>query len=71
MVDRKVDWEYLALAFFATLIIMSSIFYLGNALNEKKVDNLRTDIKEIETQQRSYSLGLQLADSVEQQKCET
>lgn len=70
MVNRKVDWEYLVLAFFATLLIMSSILYLGTGLSDHKVNSLREDVKQIEVEQRSHSLGLQFAESVEGQKCE-
>lgn len=70
MVDRKVDWEYLVLAFFVTVILMTGIFYLGTGLDKYKVDSLRKDVKQIEVEQRSHSLGLQLAESVEGQKCE-
>jgi hypothetical protein len=70
MVDRKVDWEYLVLAFFVTVIIMTGVFYLGNGLSDHKVNSLRNDVKQIEVEQRSHSLGLQLAESVEGQKCE-
>lgn len=70
MVDRKVDWEYLVMAFLATIIIMGGILYLGTGLSDHKVDSLRDDVKQIEVEQRSHSLGLQLAESVEGQKCE-
>lgn len=70
MVDRKVDWEYLVMAFLATIIIMGGILYLGTGLSEHKVNSLRDDVKQIEVEQRSHSLGLQLAGSVEGQKCE-
>lgn len=70
MVDRKVDWEYLVLAFFVTVLLMTGIFYLGTGLNDHKVNSLRDDVKQIEVEQRSHSLGLQLAESVEGQKCE-
>lgn len=70
MVDRKVDWEYLVLAFLVTAILMTSIFYLGSGLDNHKIDSLRDDVKQIEVEQRSHSLGLQLAESVEGQKCE-
>lgn len=70
MVDRKVDWEYLVLALFVTVVLMTGIFYLGAGLNDYKVNSLRNDVKQIEVEQRSHSLGLQLAESVEGQKCE-
>lgn len=72
MVDgnRKVDWEYLVLAFFATAIIMAGIFYLGTQLDSYKVDELRNDVRQIEVEQRSHALGLQLAESVEGERCE-
>lgn len=70
MVERKVDWEYLVLAFFVTVLLMMSILYLGSGLSDHKVNSLRDDVKQIEVEQRSHSLGLQLAESVEGQKCE-
>lgn len=70
MVDRKVDWEYLVLAFCVTVILMTGIFYLGSELSDHKVNSLRDDVKQIEVEQRSHSLGLQLAESVEGQRCE-
>lgn len=70
MVERKVDWEYLVLAFFVTVLIMTSILFLGSGLSDHKVNSLREDVKQIEVEQRSHSLGLQLAESVEGQKCE-
>lgn len=70
MVDRKVDWEYLVIAFFVTVLIMTGIFFVGNGLSDHKVNSLRDDVKQIEVEQRSHSLGLQLAESVEGQKCE-
>lgn len=70
MVDREIDWEYLVLAFFATAIIMSGIFYAGMQLDQHKVDSLRNDVRQVEVEQRSHMLGLKLAESVEGQKCE-
>lgn len=70
MVDRKVDWEYLVMAFLVTIIIMGGILYLGDGLSEHKVNSLRDDVKQIEVEQQSHLLGLQLAESVEGQKCE-
>jgi|AntDeeMetagen681_2_1112603.scaffolds.fasta_scaffold01201_4 hypothetical protein len=70
MVDRKVDWEYLVLAFFITVLLMTGILYLGTGLSDHKVNSLRDDVKQIEVDQRSHSLGLQLAESVEGQRCE-
>lgn len=70
MVNRKLDWEYLVMAFFVTVILMSGILYLGTGLSDHKVNSLRDDVKQIEVEQRSHSLGLQLAESVEGQKCE-
>lgn len=70
MVERKVDWEYLVLAFFITVLLMTSILYLGGGLSDHKVNSLRDDVKQIEVEQRSHSLGLQLAESVEGQRCE-
>jgi len=70
MVERKVDWEYLVLAFFITVLLLTSILYLGSGLSDHKVNSLRDDVKQIEVEQRSHSLGLQLAESVEGQRCE-
>ena len=70
MAERKVDWEYLVLAFFVTLILMTVIFYAGQQLSSHKVDSLSNDVRNIEVEQRSQALGLQLAESVEGQKCE-
>src|SRR6056297_3279614 len=70
MVDRKEDWEYLVIAFFVTVLIMAGIFFVGSGLSDHKVNSLRNDVKQIEVEQRSHSLGLQLAESVEGQKCE-
>lgn len=70
MVERKVDWEYLVLAFLVTVLLMGGILYLGTGLSDHKVNSLRDDVKQIEVEQRSHSLGLQLAESVEGQRCE-
>lgn len=70
MVERKVDWEYLVLALCVTVLIMGGILYLGTGLSDHKVNSLRDDVKQIEVEQRSHSLGLQLAESVEGQRCE-
>ncbi len=70
MVERKVDWEYLVLAFLATAVIVSGIFFLGQQLNDHKVDSLRNDIRKMEINYQSQRLGIELAGNIEKNSCE-
>lgn len=70
MVDRKVDWEYLALAFFVTVIVVSAVFFLGGRLNDYKVERLREDISELETDQRAQSLGFEIMETSRSDQCQ-
>ncbi len=69
MVDRKVDWKYLILAIISTALVFTVIFAAGLTLQEYKTAELRESIKQIEVDQRSQSLSLQLAEEVESSEC--
>jgi hypothetical protein len=69
MVERKVDWKYPAIAVAVTGLIFSGILYAGFALNDYKVDNLRAQIEDVETEQRSRVIGLELSESLQKQDC--
>ncbi len=70
MVERKVDWEYLVLAFLVTAVIVSGVFFFGQQLNNHKVDSLRNDIQSMEINYQSQRLGLELAGNIEGKSCE-
>lgn len=69
MVDRKVDWRYPIIAVAVTILIFSGIFYAGFMLNNYKVDNLKAQIEDVETEQRSRIIGLELSESLQKQDC--
>lgn len=69
MVERKVDWKYPVIAVAVTGMIFSGILYAGFALNDYKVDSLRAQIEDVETEQRSRIIGLELSESLQEQDC--
>lgn len=69
MVEREIDWKYPLIAISLTIVIFSGIFYAGYLLNEHKVDTLRSQIEEAETDQRSRVIGLELSESLQSQDC--
>lgn len=71
MVDRKVDWKYLVMTVVITSFMFGAIFLAGIQLNDFKTDDLRNDMRKIEVEQRSQSLGLQLTQNVEGGNCES
>ncbi|MBC5793094.1 MAG: hypothetical protein H8Z69_03580 [Nanohaloarchaea archaeon] len=69
MVDRKVDWKYLILAVLSTALVFSVILAAGITLQDYKTAELRESIKQIEVEQRSQSLSLQLAEEAKSSEC--
>ncbi|MFT4867934.1 MAG: thiol-disulfide isomerase/thioredoxin [Candidatus Nanohaloarchaea archaeon] len=69
MVERQIDWQYPVIAVAITGIIFSGILYGGFALNDYKVDSLRAQIEDVETEQRSRIIGLELSESLQKQDC--
>ncbi|PSH02351.1 MAG: hypothetical protein BRC26_01010 [Nanohaloarchaea archaeon QH_8_44_6] len=69
MVERKIEWKYPLLAALLTAVIFSGIFYTALSLNEYKVNNLKSQIEEVEVEQRSRLVGLQLSENLEKNDC--
>lgn len=69
MVERDIEWEYPVLAALLTAVIFSGIFYAAVSLNDYKVNNLKSQIEEVEVEQRSRLVGLQLSESLEKNDC--
>jgi len=69
MVNRKVDWKYLLMAVIATAFIFGGIFTAGLQLNDYKTNDLRQNMKQIEVEQRSQNLGLELTQTAEKEDC--
>ncbi len=69
MVSRQLDWELLTVSALLTLLIVGGVFFFGSMLSDYKVEQLRDDIRQIEVDQRSQALTLQLSDSVETRNC--
>jgi thiol-disulfide isomerase/thioredoxin len=69
MVERKVDWKYPAIAVAVTGLIFTGILYTGFALNDYKVDSLRAQIEDVETEHRSRLIGLELSESLQKDDC--
>lgn len=70
MVNRNVEWHYLAFAFIVTVLILSGIFFAGHQFNQYKVSELEQRINQIEANQRSMALTYQLSDNLESNRCE-
>lgn len=70
MVRREVDYELIGVAFLITTIILGGILLIGSSLNSYKVNDLRTEIANLEVKQRSQSLGIELASSFEGDNCQ-
>lgn len=69
MVDRKIQWRYVGIAFILTAIMFVGILFLGQELSKYKVDNLENEISQLETDQRSTSVTRLLADSLGERDC--
>ncbi|MFB6145121.1 MAG: hypothetical protein ABEJ99_01300 [Candidatus Nanohaloarchaea archaeon] len=69
MVERTVDWEIIGVAVLVTFVIVGGIYSLGMGLNNYKLNKLSSDIKDLEVQQRSQSLGFEMARSFDTQGC--
>ncbi len=67
--SRKLDWELITVSALLTLMIVGGVFFFGSILSDYKVDQLRNDIRQVEVEQRSQALTLQLSDSVERGNC--
>jgi len=53
-----------------TVIILSGVFFLGQNLNDYKVESLRNDIDRLEVNQRSQSLGFELMETSQSDQCQ-
>lgn len=69
MVERKTDWEIIVLACIGTVLVMSGIYFIGLQLNDYKVGALENDVAELEVDHRSQSLGLQVAETIDDDNC--
>ena len=69
MVEREIEWKYPLFAALLTAVIFSGIFYTALSLNKYKVNNLKSQIEEVEVEQRSRLVGLQLSENLEKNDC--
>jgi len=69
MVEREIEWKYPLFAVLLTAVIFSGIFYTALSLNDYKVNNLKSQIEEVEVEQRSRLVGLQLSENLEKNDC--
>lgn len=69
MVERKVQWRYVGIAFILTAVMFTGILFLGQALSDYKVDNLENQISQLETEQRSTVLTNRLAEEMGGDEC--
>ncbi|PSG99422.1 MAG: hypothetical protein BRC29_04870 [Nanohaloarchaea archaeon SW_7_43_1] len=69
MVEREIEWKYPLFAVLLTAAIFSGIFYTALSLNDYKVNNLKSQIEEVEVEQRSRLVGLQLSENLEKNDC--
>ena len=69
MVERKIQWRYIGIAFVITALMFTGILFLGQELSDYKVDNLENQISELETEQRSTVLTNALANELGSEEC--
>lgn len=69
MVNRQLDLEYVVIGLLGTALILGGVFGAGLYLSSFKVDSLRQDVRELEVNQRSQLLTLELAESREARNC--
>lgn len=60
---EQLDFDLVAIAMMLTVLIVAGLMFVGSQLSEYKVNQLKQDINQIETQQRSQMLGFELASS--------
>jgi len=69
MVERKIQWRYIGIAFIMTAIMFVGILFLGQELSQYKINNLENRISELETDQRSTSMARLLAEEMGERDC--
>lgn len=69
MVNRKIQWRYVGIAFVLTAVMFAGILFLGQELSQYKIDSLENEISQLETDQRSTSVTRLLADNLGERDC--
>lgn len=70
MAERRVHWEFIFVAFVLTVTIMAGMFFAGQALNERKVNGLQSDVTELAIEREAQDIARRLADRLPRNNCE-
>lgn len=70
MVERRVSWEFLFVALVLTGALMLGMFFMGQALSERKVSTLQKELEQFNQEQNSQELSRQLALNMPEKNCE-
>lgn len=69
MVERKIQWRYVGIAFVMTAFMIVGIMLAGKALTNYKIDDLENQMSDLEATQRSTVLTNRLADDLGREDC--
>ncbi|MFB6144120.1 MAG: thioredoxin family protein [Candidatus Nanohaloarchaea archaeon] len=65
MVERKVEWKYLIAALLVTSVLFVGIFMVGTELSQYKIQDLQSEISNLQIEQQSTVLTYLLAENME------